>query len=74
MAPRNSATHARNRFADTVPDRPMPRPDFWGNYQAFRATHDLDNLDLGPELFADARDSFLSQATAQHDSPTEIHP
>jgi hypothetical protein len=74
MAPRNYVMHARNRFADTIPGRPMPRPDLWDNYQAFRAAHDLDNLDLGPELFANLRDRSSGWETAQHDSPTEIHP
>ena len=48
--------------------------DFWASYQAFRAAHDLDSLDLGPELFAHARDRSPGQEAAQYDSPTERHP
>ena len=48
--------------------------DFWASYQAFRAAHDLDSLDLGPVLFANARDRSPGQEAAQYDSPSERHP
>jgi antitoxin Phd len=48
--------------------------DFWTSYQAFRTAHDLNSLNLGSELFANARDRSLGRGAAQYDSPTENHP
>lgn len=32
------------------------KADFWDNYQAFRAAHDLAELDIDPQTFAGTRD------------------